>query len=337
MSFFKALNGICITVTSFQRSASIICRTCTIVAIMACISSCTKNKDSNSTDAISISTTKNKNSNSTDGISLSPASLITSGITVTSVTGFTDCCGGVVNGRWTGNAPICISGGGTNIYNGYLVADCYNYSSPLSTTGSYVSNPYYWEINGSGFGASGTVSFSVPGLYAYVVSWTNVKIKIIPYGVIGFTPTSSPPGLNISPSSGGGVCYMLPNKVMPLIKSRGYGQCTYEVAYRRVLAGKSVPPLAFTVTGNITPGFVPLQYDVLYWGSSPSSLTHTGIITSAVTTSGSGSALRYNFTITERNAHCTETVSTNVCSYNSIANTGLLSSGYSSTARSYYR
>jgi hypothetical protein len=90
------------------------------------------------------------------------------------------------------------------------------------------------------------------------------------------------------------------------IYSRGAGQCTWEVARQRLLAGLPIPPTAYPSSRvGITASYVPRQYDVLFWDTK-----HTAIITSKVTASTSAGTTTYSFTITERNALFDEKQST---------------------------
>jgi hypothetical protein len=84
-----------------------------------------------------------------------------------------------------------------------------------------------------------------------------------------------------------------------VIQTRGFGQCTWEVAKERLDGGKSIPsPGAYSKTGNISASYVPQKYDALTFGEK-----HVAIIASSPekTTSKDGT-ITWKFTVNERNA-----------------------------------
>lgn len=248
---------------------------------------------------------------------------------INSFTGYSDGVG-VSNGKWNGQGAACLSG--SNQYKGYNVVDCYNY-------GGITSNPYYWEINGNNFGtANGSVT--VTGVSVSIVSWSNTKIRIKPYSSYTLSPRTNVSVTVIKPSNGGNATKNLEKGITPILKSRAMGQCTYEVAYRRIAANKPVPPTAYSYTGDINSGYIPQQYDVLDWDLDGNGVAndHTGIITSSVTVSGSGNNKIYTFTLTERNATCSEQVTTKTCNFKPYTNTGIYSLASSTRqAKKYFR
>lgn len=249
---------------------------------------------------------------------------------INTITGYSDGAG-VTNGKWGGQPPVCANV--LNRFAGYYVADCYNY-------GGAANNPYYWDINGSNFGtAQGSVS--VTGVNLSIVSWTNSKIRIKPYAAYSITPVTGVTIKVIKPSNGGTGLYSLPKGIIPILKSRGYGQCTYEVALRRIAAGKVVPPLAYSSTGDVNSVYIPAKWDVLHWdlNGNGSADDHTGIITSGITISGSGTNKTYSFDLTERNATCNELlVTVKRCNFKPYYNTGIYSNASSTRqAKKYYR
>lgn len=264
-----------------------------------------------------------------DSINLLKAAAITTP-KISGISGNSDGVG-VLNARWTGNPHPNGCANFTNLYLNYYVVDCYNY-------GSAALNPYYWDINGTSFGTvQGSVSIS--GMSVLVVSWTDTKIRVKPSAGYNFGGMSGGTVKITKPNSGGSCTFSITPGIIPILKSRGLGQCTYEVAFRRIGAGKALPPSAYSTSGSINSAYIPQQWDVLFWSfNSSGSLSHTGIITSAVTSSGTGTGKTYTFTLTERNAYCDERVTTKICTFKPLTNTGIYSLGSSTKqAAKYFR
>jgi hypothetical protein len=256
--------------------------------------------------------------------------------TITSITGYSDGVG-VKNAKWTGQPSSCLpaTGGKTNQFLNYYVVDCYNY-------GGISKNPYYWDIKGKNFGASaGSVSFvGVSGLNVAIVSWSNETIRIKPYANYDWPGISGGQIKVNKANNGGSVTFNISPGIIPILKSRGSGQCTYEVALRRIQAGKSIPlPGAYADSGSVNSSYVPARWDVLHWDlDGNGTLDHTGIITSDVKKTGTGDNTTYSFTVTERNAACNEKVATISCSFNPKQNKGIYSNASKTKqAKKYYR
>ena len=97
-----------------------------------------------------------------------------------------------------------------------------------------------------------------------------------------------------------------------VIKTRGFGQCTWYVAKRRLDAGKSIPsPSAYSKTAAIAASYVPAQYDGLTYGGK-----HVAIITSSPTKSvAADGTTTWTFTVSEMNALTDEKESTSTRSF----------------------
>jgi hypothetical protein len=224
---------------------------------------------------------------------------------ITSITGYSDGVG-VTSGRWTGQ-PSVAPKNASNRYKGFLASDSYNY-------GSASSNPYYWDINGSNFGtAKGTVSvgsqFSVT-----VVSWSATQIRIKAVASTSFQ--SAAVTVKITTSDGKASATFNDN-VVGIIKSRGFGQCTWFVAQQRLANGLSVPPSAYSTTasipavGALDSGYRPAQWDALNYSGN-----HVSIITSTVTeTTNKDKSITYSFTVSEYNADWQESLSSSTRTY----------------------
>jgi hypothetical protein len=204
---------------------------------------------------------------------------------ITSIGGGT-ASGFFSNGKWLGNVPAC----GQGSYYGYYVI---NTHEPTNATN-------FWTINGSNFGSTqGTVINSSSGISLTVISWSNSVIKVRPSSSYQLDYKNN---VTVKVNTvGNGSPSKVINVLGMLQAGRGFGQCTWEAAYQRKAAGRSIPtPSAYSSTGNITGAYVPLRYDVLHWNG------HTGIIVSNPTLTTAGTTKTYTFTLRERNENCNE-------------------------------
>lgn len=221
------------------------------------------------------------------------------GPVITSIGGYSDGVG-VSNGRWTGqpsNAPSTA----INQYKNFLAIDTWEWSSSVAS---------YWDINGSGFGATQGTQGAVwldPGYYCpcqfavySIMSWSNTKIRVKVVGMWGWAYATN---VKVRVRTSTGATTFRTESIVATPKGRGYGQCTWEVFFQRKVAGLTPPVPAYPTTKvSIGPNYVPQKWDVLYRNT-----THTGIITStpAVATYSDGKK-EYTFTVTERNARWDE-------------------------------
>lgn len=212
-------------------------------------------------------------------VSLSAASPKISGIT-----GYSDGVG-VVNGKWTGQGPACNNARGN--YYGYYAVESQNAS--------------YWTIKGSGFGTSkGKVTVSNSSITLTISSWKDTEIKVstkVPYSYTFKT------GITLTVKNAQNQSVSKSISTFGIIKTRGYGQCTWYVAYKRLANGKAIPPSAYTST-TIDTKYVPKQWDCLNYGGK-----HVGIITSSVRKSEKSGIITYYLTVGEMNATCNESES----------------------------
>jgi hypothetical protein len=117
-------------------------------------------------------------------------------------------------------------------------------------------------------------------------------------------PLPRPSGLPTStPWSGG---------VIGTINTRGYGQCTWYVAYQRKYNNKNIPYPAYAITNYIDATYVPRQWDVVDFGTKTTSGingAHTSVIISPVSlnsvknSSDGSTTTTYSFTIGEMNVN----------------------------------
>lgn len=238
----------------------------------------------------------------------------------------------VVNGKWTGQ-PNYAPKTASNVYKGSQVVETF----PHPKDGD---NPYVWYIKGTGFGSSrGTVSLThYPSgptqLTATIVNWTDTLITIRPKAPYQYLAEQVSLGVRTASGKNTGLTL----NVVAAIKGRGFGQCTWEVAYQRLARNLSIPPTAYPSNRTTISGaYVPRQWDVLFWGTA-----HTAIISSVpkVSTSADRKTTTYSFTITERNAKWDEAYTTKPNSTFVVKNGSVLqgiSSKISSSATSYWR
>ena len=222
--------------------------------------------------------------------------------TINSIGGHSDSSG-VVNGRWTGqpaHAPPTAANGLVN----RLAVDSYNYETSSS-------NPYYWDIKGQNFGTAwGAVSIGpLPSqfLNIQIVDWQPTKIRI----KVSSFPAFSTSGFNLtvktapSPGFPNGRTSSFSDTAVGIIKSRGYGQCTWFVAMIRMTNGLAIPlPSAYSVNSTIPNvggndnGYRPQRFDCLNYQQS-----HVAIITSTpVQVPNADGSTTWSFTVSEFNA-----------------------------------
>jgi hypothetical protein len=241
-------------------------------------------------------------------------------MTISSIGGWTAGTSGnyiVLNAQWQGQPSSAPTRGKYYLY--YAID-----TDVVSST-----NVTYWQINGSGFGSQpGSVSFSDSSITSTVTNWTNSQITIgpsfVPWVSFGYMQNPSV-AITITNASGARLTQPLPRPsglpastpwgggVIGTINTRGYGQCTWYVAWLRRSQNRRIPyPSAYSITNYIDPSYVPQQWDVLDFGTYKSSTTingvHTAVIVSPVSVSqvsntDGSKTLTYSFAIGEMNAN----------------------------------
>lgn len=226
--------------------------------------------------------------------------------------------------------------------------------APRSASNKYLN--YYaidsksdssWTIKGSGFGSrQGAITFSDSKISCKVTSWKDNEIKLTPKVPHSYTYNSSVT-LTIYVDNGT-TCVFGASKKIPvvgLIKTRGYGQCTWYAAYKRLDNGKSIPDSAYG-TKSIGTDYEPKRWDYLSYGSK-----HVSVITSDISKSESsdksGNKYKtYKFTVGEMNAKWDEATSSYSATFEvktdkkgkkSVTQTIGSNAGSSFAATGYYR
>ena len=234
---------------------------------------------------------------------------------INTVNGYSDGAGIIVGGRWTGQ-PNSAPKTASNVYNTFGAIESQ-------------SNTLYWDIYGSNFGTTiGSVWVMDGGLRPLtnvevkILSWSDTKIRIVPRGNNASFRFDKGAYLAVSldkaiPNQCNQRIDIVSFPVVGIIKSRGFGQCTWYVANKRLSAGLPIPPTAYTTTtsiaavGSYDNGYIPQQWDCLTYGSR-----HVAIITSApVRTVKADGSLLWSFTVGEMNASWNEAESTSQRSY----------------------
>lgn len=224
-------------------------------------------------------------------------------VTISSITGWT-ASPNVINGAWTGQPYILSNSNFSNAYKGMLAIE--SQSSATKST---------FTISGNNFGTTkGSVQFldtslnKLSGVTITIDSWLNSQVKVTvkcPYkfeykkgGYVRISRDLNPPAMSYE-----GAAMKSVIGFVGVIQARGYGQCTWFVAKRRLDAGRSIPyPSAYSKTGSITGSYVPARYDGLLYGAK-----HVAIITSTpVKTTKSDGTVVYSFTVSEMNAYMDE-------------------------------
>jgi len=239
-------------------------------------------------------------------------------VTIASIDGWTTSGAEVINAQWQGQ-PMPPS---PNVGKYYLF---YAIDAPVKTTplSALPSNAALWKVHGSGFGSQrGDITFSpasvlntISASSSNITYWASngTEVDFIPSSAQGYSYQQQ---TNISISIAGSTPQSLPRParlpgsiawnsgVIGTIRSRGYGQCTWYVAYVRLNLGLSIPAPAYSdpAIRSIDPNYTPQLWDVLNFGSS-----HTSIIitTPALTTqfnaSDGSTNWTYTFTLGEMN------------------------------------
>jgi hypothetical protein len=205
--------------------------------------------------------------------------------TITSIGGGS-IAGYFSDGKWLGNVASC----GNGSYYGYYVINTHDSNNAYN----------YWTITGSNFGtAQGSVTSSSSAITFQVISWSNTSIKVRPSApyTLDYKNNLS---VTVKKTTNETGSYAV-NVIGMIEAGRGFGQCTWEVAYQRKAANLSIPPTAYTSTANISVNYVPAKGDVLDWGN-----THTGIIMSVPILTTSNGIKTYTFSLRERNENCNE-------------------------------
>jgi hypothetical protein len=169
------------------------------------------------------------------------------------VGGVTNGDSGIANGRASMPANK-----GAN-WNGWLVINDEALTYPITITGSFGNTPGLVFVNGRQVGAR----------------WSASTITIDPTGSVfnASQPWSwSPTWTWFVVQTQSGQAAMLVN-VVPAVKSRIYGQCTYWVALRRHQMGKLLSPTAYSGYTPIDAHWQPQRGDQLQWNG-----THTAIV-----------------------------------------------------------
>lgn len=205
--------------------------------------------------------------------------------TISGVGGYGDGVG-VVNGKWTGQGPACKNAKGK--YYGFYACESVSSSS--------------WTISGKNFGkTTGKASISDTSITSKVESWgdTSVKISVkVPYSYTCNT------GVKLTLTTSDKKSASTTISTLGIIKSRGYGQCTWYVANQRLSQKKAIPTSAYT-SNTIDWKYAPSRWDCLNYGGK-----HVGIIISEVTKKTAKDTTTYTFTVGEMNATCNEGAST---------------------------
>lgn len=229
-------------------------------------------------------------------------------LSITNVGGYSDNVG-VANGRWTGQP---MAGARSNAYLDHYVVAAPTDAARNVTTGA----TYYWTIAGNNFGAAqGSVWLldgkmnGIRGVQLTIQSWSNTSIRVIANAPHTFTSHSGASlwvsRLRTKPAPASSLNWSSrSHRLVGLIQSRGYGQCTWYVARTRLARGLAIPPSAYAQIGSLAAvggsetGYVPQQWDCLAYAG-----LHVAIITSPVTrTASADGSLSYAFTVSEMNA-----------------------------------
>ncbi len=210
--------------------------------------------------------------------------------TISSISGYNDGVG-VENGTWNGQGAACK----------YAHGNYYGYYAMESQSTSWLHS--WLQIQGTGFGAKpGTVTASDPNIKLSISEsdWSDNSITVftkVPYTYKAVTGVK----LYVKSSSNKTSNPFVMN-VMGIIQTRGYGQCTWYVAYERLLHHLPFPnPGAFYAPGSIDYNYHPQQWDCFAYNTE-----HVSIITSAVHKKTVGNITTYTFTLGEMNATCNE-------------------------------
>lgn len=168
---------------------------------------------------------------------------------------------------------------------------------------------FYWDLYGTNFGSSkGAIQLgSVPVPASSITQWTATYVRFYPTVPYNWGPVTTI--LSITTSAGGTSKTAV--SIVPAIKTRIFGQCTWYVALTRLNAGKQPSPTAYPSGGGwnqISASYIPQLWDELVWEWSDSSgqHKHTAIITGV--TKSTTIAGAWAVTITEANAACSNQI-----------------------------
>lgn len=224
--------------------------------------------------------------------------------TISSVSGW-NATGMVSNGKWTGQ-PTFSRPPKSNAYLDMIAVESQNSDATFTVTGK-------------NFGTSvGSVQLldsstnKISGVSITINSWSNTQVKFTAKsqywftfckgGFIRISRDTNPP-----PMSYEGAALFPVKGFVGTIKTRGYGQCTWYVAKRRIDAGKTIPTRAYSTTASITASYVPTQWDGLTYAGK-----HVAIITSKPSkVQKSDGSVVYSFTVSEMNATTDEKETSN--------------------------
>jgi hypothetical protein len=159
---------------------------------------------------------------------------------------------------------------------------------------------YSWTIYGTNFGTKqGQVT--IAGRTVAVTKWSNTQIIIAPTGaaINPRQPWSWGPMCTTTAiyTSNGTAFYGV--NIAPAIRTRIYGQCTWWVAYRRLIFGKLPSPSAYNVGLSLTPAWEPEVGDQLQFPLN--GFNHTAIIEDVIRNT-SPTFIRYSIRISQYNA-----------------------------------
>jgi hypothetical protein len=252
------------------------------------------------------------------GSSQELAAATTAAPQITSVSGYTDCGPGISNGR----VAMAACGGCGRTWDGNLVIN--------DQVG-----PYAWVINGKNFGTSqGTIK--VAGRTAVISSWTNTQIRATPTVPYNWGPMSTL--LTVSGSTGTANYGV---GIVPSVRTRIFGQCTWHVAKRRIEMGLQPSPTAYNNYTAISPSWVPRRGDQLKWGGTLSSGgTHQAIIEQVSGPTTSGGVKTYTLTISQYNAACNNEFSNFTTTFQTTSQSVIAKPKFSNSsggATGYYR
>jgi hypothetical protein len=207
---------------------------------------------------------------------------------IAEITGATNNASGITKGR------VDMSCGGT--YNGYYVVN--------DQTGSY-----HWIILGSNFGTTpGRVTLA--GRVAPIAAngWSPTRIEVSPTVPYNWGPMST--SLTISTSNG------TINKgvsIVPAVRTRIFGQCTWHVAVTRLNMGKQPSSSAYGGYSSITSSYVPQRGDQLQFSGSGGK--HAAIITGVGGPTQSGGITKWTLTVSEVNYDCKNSLRTYITTF----------------------
>jgi hypothetical protein len=162
---------------------------------------------------------------------------------------YTNYSAGVVNGK------VSMGGCGSRWDGGLAVND--------------VPGPYTWVITGANFG-TGRGSVTVAGQSAQVTSWSPTRIEVNPTVPYYWYPMCAI--VNVRTATG--VVAVSGANIVPAIRTRVFGQCTWFVALTRLNMGMQPSAGAYQGYQAIDGNYVPRRGDQLQWLNQ-----HTAIIT----------------------------------------------------------